>query len=93
MSLRKHCLTRPHTKQRKMIYGHYDATLENKIDHINIYNKHFKEIVDFFKERDNTRLLILNTKDINKENKICDFINIKFNINNYIKFPHYHKTK
>lgn len=91
-SLQRHCLKRPNTKQRKIIYGYYNANNDNKVHHINYYKKHVKDVIDFFEKKDNSRLLILNTDKDRKEEKINAFLGIPYNENNYIKYPHYNKN-
>ena len=71
------------------VYGHYDPNESNKIDHITIYNNHNTDVINFFKENNQDRLLILSTDDSNKEEKIYNFIDK----DNYIKYPHENKGK
>jgi len=83
----------PRTPQRLEVYGHYNPDESNKIDHINFYNNHNKNVINFFKENNLNRLLILKTNDPNKESKIYNFIGKFFDKDNYIKYPHKNKKK
>ena len=75
---------------RKIIYGYDYPSEENKKEHIEFYNNHNNDVIEFFKNKKNKKdkLLILKTNDINKEQKICDFIKIPYN---NIKYPHSNK--
>lgn len=92
-SLLRHSKRNPSTKQRLEIYGHYDPNETNKIDHITFYNNHNTDVLNFFKENNPDRLLILSTDDSNKEEKIYNFIDKFFDKDNYIKYPHKNKGK
>lgn len=90
-SLLRHSKRSGPTKQRFHVYGHYNPNQKNKKDHIDIYNKHFTDVINFFNRNDPSRLLIININDNNKEKKLYNFIGLPFNKNNYIKFPHRNK--
>lgn len=90
-SLFRHSKRTGHTKQRLFVYGHYNPDKNNKIDHVNIYNNHYKNVINFFKKNNPYRLLILSTNDLDKEKKIYKFIGINYNKNNYIKYSHQNK--
>ena len=92
-SLLRHSKRRPSTKQRLEVYGHYDPNENNKMDHIKIYNNHNTNVINFFKEVNPDRLLILNTDNSEKEKKIYNFIGKFYNKDNYIKYPHKNKGK
>ena len=87
-SLLRHSKKHPSTKQRLEVYGHYNPNESNKIEHLNIYNNHNKDVINFFNENNPDKLLVLSTDDSNKEEKIYNFIDKQFNKDNYIKYPH-----
>jgi hypothetical protein len=94
-SLLRHSKLKPKTQQRLAVYGYYDPNESNKIAHKTVYNKHNRDVINFFKENNPDRLLILSTDDLNKEEKIYKFIGKSFDKNNFIKYPHKnnHKNK
>ena len=90
-SLYRHSKRTGPTEQRKQIYGYHDPDpndIKNKTKHIEIYNKYYDQVVEFFKSHDEKRLLILYIDDKEKEKKIYDFIGREFNKYNFIKYPH-----
>lgn len=92
-SLVRHSKKFPSTKQRLEIYGYYNPNECNKMAHLEIYEKHNTDIINFFQENDSNRLLVLSTHDSYKEKKIYNFINKFYNKDNYIKYPHINKSK
>lgn len=63
------------------------------MEHLEIYEKHNRDVINFFQENDSNRLLVLSTHDSNKEKKIYNFINKFYDKDNYIKYPHANKSK
>ena len=92
-SLVRHSKRTGSTEQRLVIYGYYNPNENNKIEHITIYQNHINNIINFFRENNPYRLLILNTSDLDKEEKIYKFIDKYYDKNNYIKYPHINKHK
>jgi hypothetical protein len=92
-SLLRHSYKTGPTNQRLLVYGHYNPNENNKIDHTIIYKNHNNDVIKFFNENDQNRLLILNTDDLNKEEKIYNFIDKYYDKNNYIKYPHANKDR
>ena len=90
-SLLRHSKRSKNSPQRLEVYGHYNPDDNNKLDHIEVYNNHNRNVIDFFK-RDPNRFLILNTSDTEKEKKIYKFIDLSYDKNNYIKYPHCNKS-
>ncbi|GLB48654.1 sulfotransferase [Neptunitalea lumnitzerae] len=77
----------PFNKTKELIYGYGVITEAQREELIGVYENHIKEVTEFFSNTPE-RLLILKTSDKNKNDKICDFLNIS-RVN--FDFPHSQK--
>ena len=76
--------------QDEWIYGRGKGLpKDNKENTIRVYQQHNREVIEYFKNRPDD-LLILNFKNGDKWEKLCDFLNQ--DIPNE-PFPHYNKSK
>jgi len=72
-SLCKHSIMTGPTDFRKLIYGYY-MPHDFKTEHLNFYNEHNKQVIDFFKENAPDKLLVISLEDGNNWEKLCEFL-------------------
>ncbi|TLU65060.1 hypothetical protein FE810_09025 [Thalassotalea litorea] len=73
------------SKVKKIFYGDEIVGSHNKSSIIEIYKNHQEQVIKFFTDNDPSRLLVIRTNDLNKEELICDFLKIENEKN--LKYP------
>lgn len=70
----KHSINIGPNYYRKLIYGNY-MPHDFKAEHFDFYNNHNQQVIDFFRENDPDKLLVISFEDGNNWEKICEFLN------------------
>jgi len=86
-SLCKHSIRTGPTLARKFVYG-FEMPQHNKKEHIEFYNKHNFEVINYFSNKPN-RLLIACWENGNAWKEISDFLKLPTPLEN---FPHENKS-
>jgi sulfotransferase family protein len=74
------------SQHKKLFYGTDDLGKMDKGPLIDFYLNHEADVITFFNEKGQDRLLIIKTSDKNKESKICAFLDLS-NTNGY-EYPY-----
>ena len=85
-SLCNHAKITGPTEARKIAYGHY-MPHDNKKNHIDQYNAHYQNVLDYFSNKSN-KLLVVCWEKGDGWQSICDFLDVPKPQN---KFPHKNK--
>ena len=88
LSLCKHALRTGPTVAREIVYG-FDMPQKNKQHHIDYYTTHYKNVIDYFKGREN-KLLTMCFEDGDDWRKLCPFLQTTIPD---IPFPHENSSK
>ncbi|TRZ45004.1 sulfotransferase family protein [Robertkochia solimangrovi] len=72
-SLCKHAIRTGPTKFRKLIYGH-EMPQEYMKQHLDFYNQHNKNVIEFFNSVDPNKLLVISLNEGNNWQKLCEFL-------------------
>lgn len=75
-SLANHALKTGPTEHRRLIYG-YSMPQENEIFHREFYEKHNKEIIQFFEKKAPNKLLVVCWEREDQWGEICQFLDKK----------------
>lgn len=89
ISLCKHMERKGFSEATKLIYGHY-MPHDFKDEYIQNYTRHNEGVINFFTEKDNSKLLVLNLNQGNNWDKLCPFLNKQ---KPHAKFPHLNQSK
>jgi sulfotransferase family protein len=86
-SLEKQSVLTGPTEYRKIVYG-YEMPQENKEAHVEIYEKHNEEVIEYFKDKPG-KMLVICWETGSEWNDLCSFLNLPVPD---IPFPHANKS-
>ena len=87
-SLCEHRLRHGSFEHHKLIYGYYFPH-DFKREHIEFYNNHNRQVIDFFKKKAPEKLLVISFSDGNNWGKLCNFLNVGIPS---LDFPHLNQS-